>query len=288
MAVSVKRKLPVHPSFLLLFGWFILMRDLAGFFIFVGVVLTHELGHYFVAKKLGYRLDSFFLAPYGVSLNYKESVFEAGDEVKIAIAGPLVNFSLAFVAIAFWWIFPATYFFTQTFVTQSILLGLFNLLPCYPLDGGRIVVGLLSGKMERKKSVALVTTLNFVFSFLCFVCFVISCIVSFNPTFALATCFLLAGAVQGKREGRYALATVFKKKNKNFSKPLVLTVNSSVTLGEVLKKIQVNKFTIFYCIFANGKVRILDEQTLLDFALVFSYTATLEEIFSSNFLRGKV
>lgn len=287
MAVSVKKKLPVHPSFLLLLGWFILMRDLAGFFIFVGVVITHELGHYFVAKKLGYRLDSFFLAPYGVSLNYTESVFEAGDEVKIAIAGPLVNFSLSFVAIALWWIFPATYSFTYTFVTQSFLLGLFNLLPCYPLDGGRIVVGLLSGKMERKKSVALVTTLNFVFSFLGFVCFVISCIVSFNPTFALATCFLLAGAVQGKREGRYALATVFKKKNKNFSKPLVLTVNSSVTLGEVFKKIQTNKFTVFFCIFQNGKVKILDEQILLKLALIFPYTSTLEEIFSSNFLQEK-
>ena len=97
MALSLKKKLPIHPSFLLLFGWFVLTGDLAGFFIFVGVVITHELGLYFVEKKLGYRLDSFFLAPYGVSLNYTESVFEAGDEVKIALAGPLVNFSLSFV-----------------------------------------------------------------------------------------------------------------------------------------------------------------------------------------------
>lgn len=66
--LKCRKKLPIHPSFLILFAWFICTRQIEAFFIFVFVVLAHEFGHYFVAKKLGYKLDAFFLAPYGVSL----------------------------------------------------------------------------------------------------------------------------------------------------------------------------------------------------------------------------
>lgn len=249
---------------------------------FAFVVLAHELGHYFCARKLGYKLDSFFLAPYGVSLNYKEAAFDSSDEIKIALAGPLVNIFFSILAVAFFWIYPESYCFTITFVEESLILGLFNLLPCYPLDGGRILAGLLSGKMPRKKAINIVVILNYIFSGMFIMTFVISCFISFNPTFALAGCFLLMGVVQTSYEGRYKLMALFKKKTKNFSKPISYAVNSSVTLGELIKHIEVNKFTIFYILFSDGKTKIIDEKIVIKLSLEHSLSMTLEKIYSNR------
>lgn len=274
-----KFSFPIHPSFLLLFLWFVINQNLAGFCLFTVVVLSHELGHYIVARKLGYKLDSFFLAPYGVSLNYKEASFDSSDEIKIALAGPIVNITIAIIGVALFWIFPSTYGYTIEIVKQSLMLGLFNLLPCYPLDGGRILAGILGSHMPRVKAIKFVVNFNFVFSAIIFVMFVISCFINFNPTFALACCFLLGGAVQTKFEGRYKLMALLKKKTKNFSKPITLAVNSTVTLGEMLKHIEINKLTIFYCLFENGKTKILDEKIVMELSLVYPLSATLNEIY---------
>ena len=136
-----KLKNRIHFSFLLLFLWFMLTRNVFSFFIFVAVVLSHEFGHYYVAKKLGYKLSNFVIAPYGVCLNYKEKYFSHKDEILIAIAGPLVNVILSIICTALWWVFPEFYGFSYDFVMQSLMLGLFNLLTFYPHDGGRIFFG---------------------------------------------------------------------------------------------------------------------------------------------------
>ena len=69
------------------------------------------------------------------------------DSIKIAIAGPLMNFLLAITTIALWWVFPISYNFTVDFMMSNVSLGLINLLPCYPLDGGRIFVAFLEKKV---------------------------------------------------------------------------------------------------------------------------------------------
>lgn len=279
---NLLKKIPVHPSFVLLIAWFVAMADFKGFLMFVCVVLAHELGHYFVARKQGYKLDSFFLAPYGVSLNYKEASFDSGDEIKIALAGPLVNIVFSIFAIALFWIFPSTYSFTITFVEQSLALGLFNLLPCYPLDGGRVLAGFLSQKMPRTKAIKIVVGLNLVFSSLMIIIFFIMCFINFNPTFALAGCFLLLGVIQTKFESKYKLMALLKKKTKNFSHPISFAVNSNVTLGQLIKHIEVNKFTIFYCLFEDGKTKIIDEKIALALTLEYPLSMTLAEIYSSS------
>lgn len=275
------KKLPIHPSFILLFLWFAATRNIEAFFIFVSVVLTHELGHYMVAKRLGYKLDAFFLAPYGVSLNYKEKTFDSRDELKIAFAGPAVNLTLAMLAVGVWWLFPASYHYTQTFVTQSVMLALFNLIPAYPLDGGRIFVATMSERLSRKKAIRLISIANVVFTIVFIVLFIISCTVDFNPTFALAAVFMLAGLMQTRFESRYEMFNLYKKKVKDFSRPLSMVVNSQTTLGALVKHIQINKFTLFYVV-GEGRTRIVDEGTVLNWALLFPLNITLAEILNKK------
>lgn len=272
------KKIPVHPTFILLFLWFILTKNFISFFLFVSVVITHELGHYWVAKKLGYKLDSFFIAPYGVSLNYKDKVFEMKDEILIALAGPFVNVFLSLVVVSLWWAAPSLYNYSYIFVEQSFILGLFNLLPCYPLDGGRILVGILSHYIPRKKAVNIVYRLNYCFSALLLICFFVTCFINFNPTLCLSGVFLLFGVFESKYDSKYQSISVFKKENKNFSKPYFITVNEDVLLSSLLKHIEINRLTIFVIVFKNGKSIFLDENKVKNLSLIYPINSSLKEI----------
>ncbi len=276
-----KVKFPVHPSFILLALWFILTRDLLSFVSFVMVVLSHEFGHYFVAKKLGYKLDSFFIAPYGVSLNYQEKAFDSKDEVLIASAGPFVNVCLTLFLVSMWWIFPNLYNFTFNIAEQSLILGLFNLLPAYPLDGGRILVGLLQHTLPRERAVSLTRKFNYIFSFLLLTLFIISCFVNFNPSLCLCGCFLILGIIDSKYESRYTPISIFKKQTKNFSKPVFYAVKSDVTISQLLKHIEVNKFTIFVVVLSNGKTIQLDEEKVKKLSLAYPLTTKIDKIFKN-------
>lgn len=276
--VKKRKKFPIHPTFVLLFLWFVLTRNIPSFLLFCAVVLTHEFGHYYMAKRLGYKLDSFFIAPYGVSLNYKDTIFESKDEIKIALAGPFVNFVLTFFVVSLWWITPSLYNFTYEFVFQSIMLGLFNLLPCYPLDGGRLFVGILSQSLSRQKAVKISLALNIFFSCILFVLFFISCFINFNPSLCLCGVMLLLGIIDTKSESKYQPISIYKKKTKNYSRPLFLTINSTITLGDALKHIELNRFTIFIVVLSSGKVKLIDEQNLKFLSIKYPINTTFDEI----------
>ena len=280
-AARLRKRLPIHFSFLLIILWFAINKNYYGFVMFVTVVLSHELGHYFVAKKLGYRLDSFFIAPYGVCLNYKEKTFDCRDEVLVALAGPAVNLVLGLITVSLWWAVPELYNFTYQFVMQSALLALFNLLPCYPLDGGRIAAGVLSKHMPRKKAVKIILAFNCVFSVLLFVLFFISCLVDFNPTLCLAGCFLVLGAIDTKSECHYQPMSEINKKIKNFSKPFLLTVNGSTSLSALLRHIEPSRLTVFVVVLKNRTI-FLDEQKVKSLSLIYPIYLSLDQIFKQD------
>ena len=143
----------INPAFFIILIWLIFADSLIIALNYFLVILLHELGHYFMAKHRGYKLSKFSLSPYGVSLSYYGETLEERDEIYIAFAGPFVNILSAVLVTALWWLFPSTYFLTYNFVEISIIIALSNLLPAYPLDGGRIFVSMTSNLMNRKKAI---------------------------------------------------------------------------------------------------------------------------------------
>ncbi len=272
------KKFPIHPSFILLFLWFIFTKNFYSFLLFISVVMSHELAHFVVAKKLGYKLSSFLIAPYGVCLNYQEDAFEQRDEILIAFAGPCVNFILSILCISLWWIFPVSYNFTNEFVYQSLMLGLFNLLPCYPLDGGRIFVGMLSKNKTRTQSIKITRVINVIFACILFILFFVSFFFDFNPSLCFCGVFMILGLFDIQSECKYKPIALFKKKTKNFSKPFFYMVDSNITVGQVLKRIELNKFTIFIVQFDDGRVKMIDELKIKRLSLKYSLTAKLSDI----------
>ena len=102
------KKFKIHPLFILYILFLLLIKQFESLFVYMLVVLIHELSHSIVAKRLGYKLDKFLVMPYGVCLNYKTNLFMPSDEILIALSGPLVNLLLSIICFALWWLFPAT------------------------------------------------------------------------------------------------------------------------------------------------------------------------------------
>lgn len=109
-------------------------------FLFFLSVLLHELSHSFVALRYGMTVPSITLFVFGGVSNLGGEMRTPGQEFRIAIAGPLMSWALAIVFGGLWLVIPGgaagTMFGYLGFING--LLGVFNLLPGFPLDGGRV------------------------------------------------------------------------------------------------------------------------------------------------------
>jgi Zn-dependent protease len=121
------------------------------------VIVLHELGHCLVAKAFGIKVVDITLWPLGGMARMTEIPENTKIESLIAIAGPAVNFVLAGLALIFLLLlgspllptvagsaFPAQ--FAAWFLAWNLLLGVFNLIPAFPMDGGRILRALLGAR----------------------------------------------------------------------------------------------------------------------------------------------
>lgn len=163
----------VHLTFLFLlaFVWFTqsaelgasgAARGLALVIIIFGCVVAHEMGHALVARRYGLVVRSILLLPIGGMTIMEEPGPEQSNsarDIRIAIAGPLVNLVIAGIAaVAILALAPQVKLWGEplvhagnlprSLVWSNIFLGLFNLLPAYPMDGGRILRALFAERMD--------------------------------------------------------------------------------------------------------------------------------------------
>ncbi len=151
----------VHPSWLLIFAllawtlssdvfgdlrprWSEEARWAAGIgttLVFFASVLIHELSHAVVAQRYGMQVPSITLFIFGGVSNLSGEMKSAGQEFRVAVAGPLMSWLLALIFGAVW--FPMrtadAAVVPQYLALINAALGLFNLLPGFPLDGGRVL-----------------------------------------------------------------------------------------------------------------------------------------------------
>ncbi|MBP3619810.1 MAG: hypothetical protein J6J24_04020 [Clostridia bacterium] len=276
------RRFSIHPVAIILWIWiFFAMKPLIALS-YVCAIVVHEFGHFIVAKKLGYEMAKFCLSPYGVSIGIVDKNLDFKDELKIAFAGPLFNFVSSFLVVGLWWCFPASYCFLEPFVKTSCLLALTNLLPAYPLDGGRIFVSMASFVMREKTAKKITVILNLALALCFFGLFVAFLFVNFNPTFLLFSIFLVGGLIELKTNSKYEKIDIYFKKEKSFVVPKICCVYSDVSVGQLIKKIQTSKTHIFCLILKNGKIINLSEKMIINLSAKFGYNKKLEEIFNKN------
>jgi Zn-dependent protease/CBS domain-containing protein len=149
----------IHVTFLLLLAWFALVsaaqtHTLAGtlagvafvVLVFVCVVL-HELGHAFAARRYGVRTRDITLLPIGGVARLQSMPTSPRAEIVIALAGPAVNLAIALALAAALSaadvplpLLPhGEASLLQSLFAVNLVLALFNLVPAFPMDGGRVL-----------------------------------------------------------------------------------------------------------------------------------------------------
>ena len=141
----------LHPLFFATGLVYCFTGELFSFLLSCVVALQHECAHAFAAAKLGYTLNAVVLMPYGAVIDGDMDGISLKDEAFVAVCGPLCNLATAALFVAAWWFFPTLYAYTDTAYYSSVAIALVNLLPAYPLDGGRILRAAVLNACSRKQ-----------------------------------------------------------------------------------------------------------------------------------------
>jgi Zn-dependent protease len=162
--------LAVFALMLFRFGW---MGIPAGVLLF-GSVLLHELGHSVVAQRYGIRIAGIELHLLGGMAMMTEMPRTPKQEILIAAAGPAVSFMLGLSFLALSLLTGASFDFVaptliDLFAYGAIInlgMGIFNLVPALPMDGGRIFRAALQQRMGRLRATRIAASVSRVFGVL--------------------------------------------------------------------------------------------------------------------------
>jgi Zn-dependent protease len=176
-------QLAVHFSFFLLValfaetgwlegdGWTGMWFSVGALLAFFVCVVLHELGHSFTAMHFGIRVRRILLLPIGGMAEFEEIPRRPREELLITIAGPAVNFA---IAALLWLVFGLPDIdqtldglvtvnitgFAQLLLVWNLVMGCFNLLPVFPMDGGRIFRALLARRMNYVRATFIAATVG--------------------------------------------------------------------------------------------------------------------------------
>jgi stage IV sporulation protein FB len=175
----------VHLTFLLLVAWFGLVHGLrsgqaaaleAVLFILAvfACVLAHEFGHVLAARRYGIETRDITLLPIGGVASIPRMPDRPGHEFVIAIAGPAVNVVIAILLVL---LFDVNFSsermaelesgridFIASLAAVNIALVLFNLLPAFPMDGGRVLRAILAMRLGRVRATRIAAAIGQIFA----------------------------------------------------------------------------------------------------------------------------
>ncbi len=153
----------------------VLWFSLFAIVLFVCVVM-HEYGHALTARRFGVKTKDIIISPIGGIARLLTMPKKPSEELKIAIAGPLVNLLIALVlGIGLYFLSPRGIFpavgdpakvfndpanFLPMLLVLNMALIVFNLIPAFPMDGGRILRALLSMRWSRTTATRIASLLG--------------------------------------------------------------------------------------------------------------------------------
>lgn len=179
--------------------------------------------------------------PYGASIKGDLGGISPKDEAAVCLSGPLVSGATALAFVALWWLFPETYPYTDTAAYVCASLFFVNLLPAYPLDGGRLMFALLKRYKKRGRIAGMVVH----FATICSLAgaFVYSCFSTPNFSLLFFCAFLIFGGMGGGNYRRIAFS-----REKSFLRGVEerrVAISATRSVGYALRFLREDKYTVF-------------------------------------------
>jgi Zn-dependent protease/predicted transcriptional regulator len=172
----------IHLTFLILLAWVGIshylqrrsVEDALGGLVFIlalfGIVVLHEFGHALTARRFGIRTRDITLLPIGGVARLERMPEDPKQELLVALAGPAVNVGLAVLLAVF--LVPATIAagiadfhlvggnLLAKLLWVNVSLAVFNMIPAFPMDGGRVLRALLAMKMDYVRATSAAATIG--------------------------------------------------------------------------------------------------------------------------------
>jgi Zn-dependent protease len=213
--------------------------------LFAGV-LIHEIAHSLVAKRNGIRINSITLLIFGGVSSIEENIPDPRVELPMAFAGPLTSLALGIISSGLVYIVDlsvadrplagALVFLFGYLGLLNILLFGFNILPAFPMDGGRVLRAWLARRMPLPRATKIAADVGRVFA----VIFGIIGLVFFNPILIVIAFFIYIGAGQESTVIRYNYLLRDITVGDMMSRP-VETVAPDLPVRDVIPRMYVTK-----------------------------------------------
>ncbi|MBI0584251.1 MAG: CBS domain-containing protein [Methanomassiliicoccus sp.] len=224
--------------------WAKLALGLSATILFFIAVLVHELAHSYVALRNGYRISGITLFLFGGASEIEHQPKDAPGEGLMALIGPVTSFAIGLAFLPLWYLFSGMSGLGWEIATitvgltsfYNLLLAGFNIIPAFPMDGGRVLRAVLAKRLGFTRATSIAVQVGKMVA----LAMALVGFIFFNPWLIIIALFIYIGAGQEERGTLISQALDGVTVGQVMTSP-VSTIGPGASIRDLLDKMMIEK-----------------------------------------------